>query len=186
MKYWIYIVIVSFSLGLFPTNAQDKIRLMANDTITKQKIDPLRPAKAAFYSALLPGAGQAYNKSYWKIPIVYAAIGTGAYAYFWNQKRYDSFRTEYIKRSAKDPDLNPEYARLTDDKLIQGQQFYQRNRDLSLLITVALYALNIIDANVDAHLQQFNVNDGLTIRPEIQTNDFNAQQNIGLALNFKF
>lgn len=185
MKYWIYIVFVSICLGNFSAYSQEDVKLIANDTITTT-IDPLRPSKAAFFSALLPGAGQAYNKRYWKIPIVYAAIGTSTYTYIWNQKKYNSYRTEYKKRIANETDLNPNYSSLSKEQLIQAQKFHQKNRDLSLLVTVAFYALNIIDANVDAHLQQFNVNGKLTVRPEIQQNDFNNKQNIGLALNFKF
>jgi Family of unknown function (DUF5683) len=185
VKFWFYIVFFSISFGNFSGFSQDEVKLIANDTITTP-IDPLRPSKAAFFSALLPGAGQAYNKSYWKIPIVYAAMGTSIYAYSWNQKKYNSFRDEYKKRLANDPNLNPEYERLSDDRLIQAQKFHQRNRDLSMLVTAAFYILNIVDANVEAHLQQFNVNGKLTVRPDIQTNDFTNQQNVGLALNFKF
>lgn len=185
MKYWIYIVLFSISFGNFSGFSQEEVKLIANDTLTST-IDPLRPSKAAFYSALLPGAGQAYNKSYWKIPVVYAAIGTGIYAFSWNQKRYNLVRDEYKKRLAGDPNLNPDYSRLSNDRLIIAQKGYQRNRDLSLLVTAALYILNIVDANVEAHLQQFNVNGQLTVRPEIQQNDFTNKQNVGLALNFKF
>ena len=185
MKHWLYMLLVSFNLFFSNAYAQEEITLKANDTITKT-IDPLRPAKAAFYSTLLPGAGQAYNKSYWKIPIVYAALGGGTYAYIWNQKQYNSYRTEYKKRLANDTDLNPKYTKLKDDQLIQAQKFYQKNRDLSLLVTVAFYALNIIDANVDAHLQQFNVNDKLTLSPRLQQNTIDNKHNLGLALNFKF
>lgn len=69
MKYWIHIVIVSFSLGLFSANAQNKIKLIANDTITKQNTDPLRPAKAAFYSALLLGLDKPTTKAIGKSPL---------------------------------------------------------------------------------------------------------------------
>jgi hypothetical protein len=185
VKFWIYIALLSFSFGNFSGFSQEKIKLVAADTITTT-IDPLRPAKAAFFSALLPGAGQAYNKRYWKIPIVYAAMGTGIYAYTWNQKKYNTVRDEYKKRIANDPNLNPELTRLSDDRLLTAQKGYQRNRDLSLLITAALYILNIVDANVDAHLQQFNVNGTLTVRPQIQQNEITYKQNIGLTLNYNF
>jgi len=185
VKFWIYIILLSFSFGNFSGFSQEKIKLVAADTITTT-IDPLRPAKAAFFSALLPGAGQAYNKRYWKIPIVYAAMGTGIYAYTWNQKKYNTVRDEYKKRIANDPNLNPELTRLSDDRLLTAQKGYQRNRDLSLLITAALYILNIVDANVDAHLQQFNVNGTLTVRPQIQQNEITYKQNIGLTLNYNF
>ena len=79
-----------------------------------------------------------------------------------------------------------EFPFLDDARLIQGQKVYQKNRDLSAIITVALYILNIVEANVDAHLIQFNVNDNLTFRPNIQQNEINNKQNLGLAFTYKF
>ncbi len=64
------------------------------------ELDPLSPSKAAFYSAVFPGAGQAFNKKYWKIPIVYAAIGTSIYSYNFNQKKYWNYRNAYKSRKA--------------------------------------------------------------------------------------
>ena len=63
-------------------------------------INPLAPSKAAFYSAILPGLGQIYNKRYWKVPIVYAVIGLGVYAYMYNDDLYDRFRTAFKRRKA--------------------------------------------------------------------------------------
>ena len=80
----------------FQGNAQEEMPLRAADTI-KTVIDPNRPARAAFYSALVPGLGQAYNKKYWKIPIVYIGLGSGIYFYTFNQKKYQGFRNEYKK-----------------------------------------------------------------------------------------
>ena len=167
--------------------AQDKLtrieNLKSNDSILKTTLNPLAPAKAAFYSAILPGLGQAYNKKYWKIPIVYAAIGTGVYAYIWNNKKYNSYRNAYKQRLAGSED---QYPFLDDARLIQGQKVFQKNRDLSAIITVALYILNIVEANVDAHLIQFNVNDNLTFHPEIQQNELNNKRNLGIAFIYKF
>ena len=186
MKFWIYIVFFSISFGNFSGFSQNEIKLVASDTVTKT-IDPLRPAKAAFFSALLPGAGQAYNKKYWKIPLVYGAIGTGVYSYAWNQKKYKSYRDAYKQRLLLgENSTDPYQGILSDSRLIDAQKFHQRNRDLSLLVTAGLYILNIIDANVDAHLQQFNVNGKLTVRPEIQQNEFTYKQNLGLTLNYNF
>lgn len=161
------------------------MNLKATDTIDAE-INPLAPSKAAFLSAAFPGMGQIYNKRYWKVPLVWGAMGTSIYAYSWNKKKYDSYRTEYKKRLANDTDLNPKYERLSNSQLISAQKLHQRNKDLSLLITVGLYALNIIDANVDSHLKQFNVNGKLTVKPELQQNDFTNKQNVGLTLNYKF
>ncbi len=164
--------------------------------IKKHSIDPLAPSRAAFYSAVLPGLGQAYNKKYWKIPIVYGAIGTGVYFYKKNADQYDRYRTAYKRRLAGYTDDefydinnsgvvvgNPD---VSDDALRDAQEFYQRNRDLSLLITIGLYVLNIIDANVDAHLRQYNVNPDLTFKPYLYQNQIDARVHYGMQLTFNF
>src|SRR5699024_2793985 len=112
-------------------------------------IDPLAPAKAAFYSAILPGLGQIYNKSYWKVPLVYGAIGTGVYFYIENTNNYNRYRDAYKRRLAGFHDdefydingdgISPGNPDVSDDALRDAQEFYQRNRDLSLLITIGLY-----------------------------------------------
>ncbi len=185
MNKWFYIIVLSFFLGNFSGFSQEELTLVATDTVSA-KINPLAPAKAAFYSAILPGLGQAYNKKYWKIPIVYAALGTGIYAYAWNKKKYNSFRDAYKERLLLGENSHDQYPFLSDQKLIDAQKFHQRNKDLSLLITVGLYVLNIVDANVSAHLQQFNVNGKLTVRPEIHQNEINYKHNVGLAFNYQF
>nr|WP_091146704.1 DUF5683 domain-containing protein [Flavobacterium caeni] len=160
--------------------------IVQDSTQTKinEDIDPLSPAKAAFYSALFPGMGQAYNKKYWKMPLVYAAIGTSTYFYIWNQKNYNEYRDAYKRRLAGYSD--DKFSFLSDDRLLTGQRFYQKNRDLSALVTAAFYILNIVDANVDAHLQQFNVSDNLSFEPAVFPGDIHNQQNIGFTLNYRF
>lgn len=143
----------------------------------------------------MPGLGQVYNKRYWKVPIVYGAIGSGIYFYDWNKKEYDRYRGIYKRRLAGFTDdefyLDSEGNQLTtprvsDQSLREAQKFYQRNKDLSLLVTVGLYVLNIIDANVDAHLKQYNVNDNLSLQPYIRPNDLDYRMNYGLSLNLNF
>jgi len=161
----------------------------------KNPINPLAPAKAAFYSAILPGLGQAYNKKYWKIPIVYAAIGTGVYFYVNNNKEYNRYRDAYKSRLAGfttdefyfDANGNPlTTPRVTTEGLERAQKFYRKNKEISLLVTFGLYALNIIDANVDAHLLQYNVDENLSLAPHYEFNEIDAKSNVGLTLNFKF
>lgn len=186
MKNWLYILLFCTVSGNFSGFSQDEIKLIATDTVHTE-INPLAPAKAAFFSALLPGLGQAYNKKYWKIPIVYAAMGTGIYAYAWNKKKYNEYRDAYKQRILLGEASTDQFQGiLSESRLVDAQKFHQRNKDLSLLITAGLYILNIIDANVDAHLQQFNVNGKLTVRPEIQQNEFTYKQNLGLTLNYQF
>lgn len=190
----------------FTSFAQDKKKKKDKNELPKEvvidsiievrkPIDALSPAKAAFYSAILPGLGQAYNKKYWKIPIVYGAIGTGVYFYISNNKQYNRFRDAYKSRLAGF--TNDEFyiasdgtqlatPTVTTEKLEDAQEFYRRNKEISLLVSLGLYALNIIDANVDAHLLQYNVDENLSLAPHYKFNEFDASSNLGLTLNFKF
>jgi hypothetical protein len=182
----VLISILFFIIGtvsLFAQVKKDTV-LVVKDTTAIPEINPLTPAKAAFYSAILPGLGQAYNKKYWKIPLVYGAIGTSLYFYIDNNKKYNQYRDAYKRRLEGYNDDN--YQFLDNSRLIAGQKFYQRNRDLSALFVVGFYVLNIIDANVDAALIQFNVNERLSMRPEIYPNDVTFRPNVGLTFNYKF
>ena len=186
MRKIIFIAIFFFTLGnatVFSQTKKDAV-LVAKDTLKSIDIDPLTPAKAAFYSAILPGLGQAYNKKYWKIPLVYGAIGTSLYFFSDSNKKYHQYRDAYKRRLEGYTD--DKFSYLDDSRLIAGQKFYQRNRDLSALITLAFYVLNIVDANVDAALIQFNVNDNLSVRPTVYPNDVTFKTNVGLTLNYNF
>ena len=181
-----YLFLLASLLGSNSLIAQEKVEplLVAKDTIKKVEMNPLAPAKAAFYSAILPGLGQAYNKKYWKIPLVYAGIGAGVYYFSLNNVKYKKYRTAYKRRLAGYTD--DEFQYLDNARLISGQRFYQRNRDMSVLVIVGFYIINIVDANVDAHLMQFNVNDQLSIRPDLYQNEINYKHNLGLSLNYQF
>ncbi len=165
--------------------ALDKSPIVVNETLTRKAIDPLRPSKAAFYSAILPGLGQAYNKKYWKVPIVWGAIGTGIYFYVRNDRQFDRYRDAYKRRLAGFED-DEFFGIVSEDGLIRAQQQFRRNKEVSLLVTIGLYALNIIDANVDAHLLQFNVDENLSLSPHYQYNQMEHSSDLGLTVNFKF
>jgi len=177
------------------SNNNEKV-ILVRDTIVSRRIDPLAPSKAAFYSAILPGLGQAYNKKYWKIPLVYAAIGTGVYLYIDNTNELNRYRDAYKSRLAgfntdefwgTDANGTPLASpRIQSDGLIRAQQTFRRNQELSLLVTIGLYALNIIDANVDAHLMQFNVDENLAVKPHYKYNQIDHTTDLGLTINFRF
>jgi len=158
------------------------VNLVIEDSIkvSKKPFNALAPAKAAFYSAILPGLGQAFNKKYWKIPIVYAALGTGIYFNITNNNEFNRYRDAFKSRLAGfetdefffDANGNKlETPRVSDDGLIRAQRIFKKNKELSLLITIGLYALNIIDANVDAHLLQYNVDENLSLSPHYEFRD---------------
>ncbi len=179
-----YIALLFFLFGNQAFSQEISNVIVSKDSTKTEEIDPLRPSKAAFYSAILPGLGQAYNKKYWKLPLVYAGIGIPLYFYIDNNKKYHSYRDAYKRRLEGFND--DQYQYLDNSRLIAAQRFYQRNRDLSLLITVGFYVLNIVDANVDAHLIQFNVSDKLSFQPDVYMNDINYKPNLGLTFNYKF
>jgi len=107
------------------------------------------------------------------------------YFYAENNQLYHEFRDVYKRRLEGYTD--DKYQGIyTDNVIINAQKTYQRNRDLSLLITFGIYALNIIDANVDAHLIQFNVNEKLSVKPDVKQNFFDNNYNVGLTLNYNF
>ena len=162
----------------------------------KVRINPLAPSKAAFFSAVFPGLGQIYNKRYWKAPIVWGALGTAIYAYTWNDNRYQRFRTAFKRRRAgfTDDEFYDPFGgvgpipRLDLGDLQNEQERYQRDRDLLLLVSIGLYALNIVDANVDAHLKQFNVDEDLSLdmQPFLDVDPVTNSPNYGMAVVVKF
>ena len=208
-------VVLSFNLGLsqeedenkvqepppateidsLTTDMQEKGITVQEVTFEKKRINPLAPSKAAFYSAVLPGLGQIYNKRYWKVPIVYGAIGTGIYVYSINNTEYNRARDAFKRRRAGFTDdefydingdgVGPD---ISSEALQDAQEARQRDRDLALVITIALYALNIIDANVDAHLKQYNVDQDLSLdfKPYLDLNPWTNEPNYGMALLIKF
>jgi hypothetical protein len=182
----IFIGLLFLFLGNCIVFSQKKmeVTLMPKDSLKSNDIDPLTPAKAAFFSAVLPGLGQAFNKKYWKIPLVYGAIGTSIYFYSDSNKKHHQYRDAYKRRLEGYSD--DEFSYLDENRLIVGQKFYQRNRDLSALFILGFYVLNIIDANVDAALIQFNVNENLSLKPDVYSNDVRSRVNVGLTLSYNF
>ena len=174
---------------------KDELKVESN-TEVRDSIDPLAPSRAAFYSAILPGLGQAYNKKYWKIPVVYAALGTGIYFFIDNTNEYNRYRDIYKRRLAgftddefwgTDVNQSPlSTPQISNEALIRAQRALRKNREISLLVTIGIYALNIIDANVDAHLLQYNVDENLALQPHFKINEMDASTNLGLTLNFSF
>lgn len=188
MKKRLYICLFIFLTGssAFCQQKVDDL-LIVQDSVIVINNDPLRPSKAAFYSAVLPGLGQFYNKDYWKVPLVYAAIGTSTYIYIHNNNQYHRYRDAYKRRLAgfNDDEFQGEKY-LDNERLIIAQRGFQRNRDLSLLITVGFYILNIVEANVAAHLKQFNVSENLSLSPDWYRDDLNHGQNLGLTIKYQF
>jgi hypothetical protein len=179
------------------SNSLKESGVVFQDSLLQQKrsFNPLAPSKAAFYSAVFPGLGQIYNKRYWKAPIVWGVMGGSIYAYTWNNDQYKRFRTAFKRRQAGFTDdefwdINGDgvFPDLDNSRLENQQERFQQDRDLWLVISIAMYALNIVDANVDAHLKQFNIDDDLSLEfePYLDLNPINNLPNYGMALVLSF
>ena len=166
-------------------------------TYQKEKINPLAPSKAAFYSAVLPGLGQLYNKkgAWWKIPVIYGGLATGVSLYSFNNDEFQRAREAFKRRQAGftddeffDVNFDGQGPDVSDESLENVQENVQRTRDLWLVLTIVWYSLNIIEANVTAHLAQYNVSTQLSFdfEPYLELNPITNEPNYGMALVFKF
>lgn len=150
---------------------------------TKDTVTQLTPKKIAMYSALVPGLGQIYNKQYWKLPIIYAGLGAAAYFVYDNQKNYNRYRSEYAARLNGKGTTDGALSVYTLEALQYNIDYYQRNRDLTYILTGVGYALQIVDAVVFAHLKGFDISEDITFRVHpIVTPQ--GGYGFGLALNF--
>ena len=208
LLFWAFLLIVIYAPAQeteAPASEKDSIAdglieegILLDGSLEKRTINPLAPSKAAFYSAILPGLGQIYNKRYWKVPLVWGALGIGIYAYTFNNNEYNRFRDAFKRRLAGFTDdefydinnsgIVPGSPDISDDALQNAQESAQRDRDLALAITIGLYVLNIVDANVDAHLKQFNVDEqlALDVKPFLEYNPITTDPQYGLSVVIKF
>ena len=185
----IFLLIFATSLFAQTTDSltikkDEKLIVVTDSLLPKEEYNPLAPAKAAFYSAVVPGLGQVYNKRYWKIPVIYAGMAAGIYFYKQQDDDYDRFRNAYKRRLAGYTD--DEFQGISNDRLINAQKTAQKNKSISIIVTVAFYLLNVVDANVDAHLRQYEVSDDLSLQPNFDVNPFNAKTQYGMSLTYRF
>ncbi|MFA5443903.1 MAG: DUF5683 domain-containing protein [Bacteroidales bacterium] len=134
------------------------------DGVVKFRYDKeVLPARATLYSALLPGLGQIYNRDYWKIPVIYGGLIACGYFWQYNGMQYQRYKTMY-NHATSSPSRYDGW--MTPENIKWYRDSFRRYRDYSIIATVLVYALNIIDANVFAHFQDFDISDDLTLRIE--------------------
>ncbi len=160
------------------------IKIINKDTI---KIVPKHnPATATLRSLIIPGWGQAYNREYWKIPIVYAAVGTMAGFWVFNNMWYKRSRTAYdirVNHPGDSLQINPKLQPLSTSSLQFYRNVYRRDRDYSTLYFIITWALNIVDATVFGHLKEFDVSEDLSLKIDPVVNQH--YKGLGLVLGFK-
>lgn len=177
-----------------PPKEEEKTILVTDSTITEiaedaelfEEVSELDPQRAALLSAVFPGLGQIYNKQYWKVPIVLAGLLTFTHFIDYNNKVYHSLRNAALLTSRGLP--NPYQSIVASESaLIRNRDVFRRNRDFLIILGSAFYILQIVDAHVSAHLDEFKVNDRLAlgIKPSIQPTPLFSQA-VGVSFVLKF
>ena len=135
-----------------------------------------RPGRAALFSAIVPGAGQVYNGAWWKVPIIYATGGVLGYFIIDNNNKYQDFRAALNTRRGNNGDFYQVYDAYYFDRvygadvqvgtknLRSSRDFYRRNRDLTIILSVLAYGMQIAEAYVHGHMREFDVSDNLSLR----------------------
>ena len=210
--YFFLLLLISFGIQAQADTARLKLRkdtisTLHNKTIVTEKLirsnDSIKlsdfkpdPSRVVWMAAIIPGYGQILNRKYWKLPIVYGGFLGCAYAISWNSGMYQTYLTAYRDILSGDP-ANSSYLLLiptgrTVDSyggtaaftaiLKSKQENYRRYRDLSIIATVAYYALTIVDAYVDAQLYDFDISPNLSLRlqPTILKTDFGVPNTFGV------
>lgn len=153
-----------------------------------RKTIKLNPTKAGLYSAVLPGLGQFYNKKYWKIPIVWGAVGAGVGIAVWNDNQYKKYREYYVAKLNGTPNEFVDSHPWLDKKALgNAQDRAKRQRDYAIAITGLIYILNIVDAVVDAHLYESRHDPDLTFKPSVIQDQYGYDApKTGFVLSYRF
>lgn len=174
--------------------AQDSLRsepdsdavFLKSDTITlKSYASDYNPRKALLFAAVLPGLGQIYNKKYWKLPLVYGGFIGFGYGINFYQTGYKKYKNELFDILETGEPVSPSgYDEATLRRIVDK---YRRERDFFIILTAGMYLLQMIDAHVDAHLKEFDLNPNLqvSIQPTMN-NDVLTGRTTGFSLILKF
>lgn len=193
MRQFVLLILISIAAvsGLQAQDSVAAVKPAAADTAVAKK-DSVKPKpehsprKATIRSAMVPGWGQAYNKKYWKIPIVYGALGTAAGFFIYNRKEYIDARDAY--RNMMDGDntnnnlIKPKFQPVDPEAVRQYRIAVRQYVDYSVLAFIILWGLNVVDATVDGHLKAFEVNDNLSLHINPSYSPQTKQANLGLVI----
>ncbi|MEO8415202.1 MAG: DUF5683 domain-containing protein [Ginsengibacter sp.] len=160
--------------------------ILAADTVLRKKHNP---KIATFRSAVFPGWGQVYNKKYWKLPIIYGALGTTAGIFFYNLKTYKLLRKAVVLLSdtvtSNNSQVDPSLINLSLESIRSYRNEYRQNIDYSVLFFLVFWGLNVVDATVDAHLKSFDVSPDVSMKIRPGLNSINNGPGISFVFFFK-
>jgi hypothetical protein len=186
-----FLLIIYFSV----TGLSQTLKEIPKDTVVATPVDTIQitsyvkrfnPRKALFYSAILPGLGQVYNKKYWKVPLVYGGFLTGIVVIDNYQSQLLKFKNDLFIL-LNDATLKTTAQGFTQDQLRTGINKAQRQRDFWCILTGVWYMLQLVDAHVDAHLKEFDVNPQLKVKIEpMSENNYMIGRTTGFSIKMKF
>ena len=157
-------------------------------TFLKSNDPKYKPKKAAFYSTIIPGGGQVYNRQYWKAPLAFGGVATAGYFIFLNTKEYRYFRDQYRLRVDDDANtiVDSSLVNVSNANIATVRDGYQKRMEQSYIAVVLVYGLNVIEAYTSAHLMNFDVDEDLSlnVEPTIKMDAFSNMQ-LGLSLHFE-
>lgn len=178
-------------MGRFDSTNTNGVRIAADTVLRDTVLKAVHsPRKATLRSAIIPGWGQAYNRQYWKIPLVYAVIGIPAGTYFYNNSWYKkckfAFNARISKDSASISKIDPKLqVILSVESLRSYRNEFRRSRDYSVLYTILAWGLTIVDATVYGHLKEFDVSDDLSLRINPVFDAGTKTKGLGFVVAFK-
>ncbi len=185
------LLLFAFVYGSLHAQESDSLR----NEIRKDSIKAKRAVRHAIYgnarkatimSAVIPGLGQAYNRKFWKVPVIYAALGGLGYWGVTNQIKY-KYYSNNLKYIYDDDESTINETQYDANQLITEKNLYRKRRDISIMVGALVYLVNIIDANVDAHLKTFDVSDDLSLQFKPYTGfDYNNKLLTGISIKLKF
>ncbi|NPD46001.1 DUF5683 domain-containing protein [Lentimicrobium sp. S6] len=148
------------------------------------------PVKATWMSAALPGLGQYYNGKYWKIPIIYAGFSTMAFFVIQNRYEYNRYKEAYaikVELPEGQSSDNIFVENYSQADLLSQREYYQSSLELSYILTGVFYILQIVDATVDAHLYDYDIDDDLSIHfePQLVPTEFGPRVTPGIGIRYK-
>jgi hypothetical protein len=193
------ILAVFFSFSSVPALAQKADSLKRKGSLPAATVDSIikaehSPRKAAIRSAIIPGWGQVYNKKYWKVPIIYAALGITAYIFVDNLQTYQDLKFSYAAKYKAGPPnhdstdyfkIKTQYLPISPESLRAGRDQFRRYVDYSAVFFILFWGLNVVDAAVDAHLKAFDISPDLSMKIKPSYNPLANAGGVSVVFNFK-
>jgi len=173
-----------FAFSAF-TQVQSEERTIPDTVEIKSYATQYDPRKALLYAAILPGLGQVYNKKYWKLPLVYGGFIGFGYGINFYQKGYTKYKAELF--DVLETDAPYSESGFTEDQLRTIVDRYRRERDFFIILMAGMYLLQMVDAHVDAHLKEFDLNPNLHVKLQpLWESDLLTGRSAGFSIKFRF